>query len=284
MPPSTVCAIPSFAALLRTDTTRREARLPNPGDLPDDIAWIQDERFGRVPAVVVLSGVLTAIGEDGTGDNVVRTAQWAICHGPDNEHTRERMSRRDIVDAVQMVIEFLSRLDPMLPRGTSFRVSFAVPKAVGGIAGENYFDVVFDAENPFRRVNRLRPHAYCPWSDPKRVSTIETKIAGLLRLPAMGIWKSWTSDAAIRMLLQHVPMDDHRTEFRPGDVQRVIRSRLPPEMQRTMFVGFVPKEMLGDDPSPNVPEDNPDGERLTVVPIVVFAGFVIAALLYFVLT
>lgn len=244
--PNIVCAIASYGALLRPDTTRREARIPSADELPPDIAWYPDERLGTIPAVVVISGILTAIGESMSGSDVIRTAQWAICHGPSNDHTRERMSRQDIRDAVQAVIDFLARIDPMLPRGTTFRVAFAVPKALSGIAGENYFDVTFDADTAFKRVNRLRPHMYNPWADAARVAAIENKIGGLLRIPVMRLWKSWTSDANVRMLLQHVPMEEHRTEFRHGDVQRVIRARLSPEMQRTMFVGNIPPNLLGD--------------------------------------
>lgn len=283
MPRTKVDAIPSFGALLRSDTERREARLPNPGDLPLDIAWYRDPRLGHIPAVVVLTGILTKMREVGTGEDLVRQAQWAICHGPDHDRIRERMSRRDVVDAVQMVIDFLSRLDPMLPRGTTFTVSFSVPKENGPSAGESYFDVSFDASTAFRRANRLRPHAFNPWDNATRVAEIKAKIAGLLRMPVMGLWKSWTDDPGVRMILQGVPFGEDRSIFRPGDVQRVIRERLPPELQRTMFVGYVPTELLAAESEPE-PEPESDS-RVNPIAVILpaFALLVALAVLFFAL-
>jgi len=63
--------VTSYGAFLRSETHRREVRIPRRDELPDNVAWIRDPTYGvDAPAVIGIAGWYAGAVVDKDGNAV----------------------------------------------------------------------------------------------------------------------------------------------------------------------------------------------------------------------
>lgn len=234
--------VTSYGALLRSDTQKREVRIPKRGDLSGDVAWIQDPRFGvNAPAVIGITGRYAGIGMDEDGRTV---SQWQVWIRPDSDRVTQRFARVDLREIVFVLHTELTAMNPK--RGATYTAYFAVPRN----GGENVFDATF------RGTAGNGPD---PWLDDEAVfRSVRETLQSRLTTAFVNLWQSWIKDPAVAMLLrgQGVPVETHhRTQFLAGNTVDKIRSELPDTMHRTLF-------LIGLDDLEDVRKQPADPERI----------------------
>ncbi len=257
--------VTSYGAFLRSETHRREVRIPKPGDLSGDVAWIHDPRFGvNAPAVIGITGRYAGVGMDEEGRPV---SQWQVWIRPDNDRVTQRFAREDLRDLVFALHTELTALNPR--RGATYTAYFAVPKN----GGENVFDATF------RGATGSGPD---PWLDDEAAfRSVRETLESRLTTVFVNLWQSWVKDPAVAMLLrgQGVPVETHgRTQFLAGNTVEKIRAALPDSMHRTLFLTGL--DDLDDLRQPARPAPEP---KVDYVHLATMLGLVAVTALIFVL-
>lgn len=253
-PPKVLVAITSMRALLASDQSRREVRIPRKEWLPANVAWLKDEDNVEYPAVIGLTGRVADVRDVGEK----RVAQWNVSCFPNSLIVRERLSRHDLQDLVEDLHKELMRIGVM--RGSWYTAYFSVPM----YGGNNFFESSFDCAGAARREEDRRLNASWnpvvlirralglvrplpdPWLEDKAVNAVVTRTIESHGAKILGkVWDKWVTSPSVGPTLRmlRVPIDDPKqTVYRPGDPHKRIFENLTPVSRKTMFLNDIPDD------------------------------------------